>query len=103
MVRLIILWKDEPTDREAFERHYHEVHIPLAKQMAGLRRYTISQNGAPVRGEPYFRVAELDWDDMLSFREAVDSEAGKATAADIAFLARFSPDVQSMVFELEDV
>lgn len=103
MVRLIILWKNEPTDRMAFERHYHEVHIPLAKKMPGLRRYTISRNGAPVRGEPYFRVAELDWDDMISFREAVDSEAGKATAADVAFLATFSTNVQSMVFELESV
>lgn len=103
MVRLIILWKNEPTDREAFELHYDEVHIPLAKQMAGLRRFTISRSGAPVRGEPYFRVAELDWDDLLSFREAIDSPAGKATAADVAVLARFSPDVQSMVFELEDV
>lgn len=103
VVRLIILWKNAPTDPEAFERHYREVHVPLAKQMAGLRRYTISRNVTPVRGEPYFRVAELDWDDMLSFREAVDSAAGRATAADVAVLATLSSDVQSMVFELEDV
>ena len=74
MVRFIVLWKNTPTDVSAFERHYREVHIPLAKKLAGLRRYTLSRNASVVRGEePHYCLAELDWDDMASLRRAFES------------------------------
>jgi uncharacterized protein (TIGR02118 family) len=104
LVRFIILWKNKPKDVEAFERHYREVHIPLAKKMAGLRRYTLSRNTSPVRGgEPHYLIAELDWDDMDSLQRAFQSPEGRATSEDVANLAELSPDVQSMLYELEDV
>ena len=49
MVRFMVLY-DQPEDAEAFDRHYRVVHIPLAKKLPGLRRYTISRNARPVRG-----------------------------------------------------
>jgi uncharacterized protein (TIGR02118 family) len=103
VVRFIVLWKNTPTDVQAFERHYREVHIPLAKTLPGLRRYTLSRNASPVRGEPHYRIAELDWDDMASLRRAFESPAGRATAEDVAELAKLSPDPQSEIYELEDV
>jgi uncharacterized protein (TIGR02118 family) len=104
MVRFIILWKNTPRDVEAFEWHYREVHIPLAKKMAGLRRYTLSRDTSPVRGgEPHYRTAELDWDDMASLRRAFESREGRATSEDVAKLAELSPDPQSEIYELEDV
>ena len=104
MVRFLILWKNTPTDVDAFEQHYREVHIPLAKQLAGLRRYTLSRNASPVRGgEPHYRVAELDWDDMAALRMAMQSLEGRATSEDVAKLAEWSPGVHSMVYELEEV
>ena len=63
MVRFIILWQDTPTDPEAFDRHYRETHIPLANEMPNLRRYSLSRNISPVRGEAPYAVAELEWDD----------------------------------------
>jgi uncharacterized protein (TIGR02118 family) len=45
MARLIIMWST-PSDIEAFERHYRDVHIPLAKRLPGLRR------GRPIRANP---------------------------------------------------
>jgi uncharacterized protein (TIGR02118 family) len=103
VVRFIILWKNTPTDVGAFERHYREVHIPLAKKLPGLRRYTLSRNSSPVRGGPHYRIAELDWDDMASLRRAFESPAGRATSEDVAHLAALSPDPQSEIYELEDV
>jgi uncharacterized protein (TIGR02118 family) len=101
MVRFLVLY-DRPQDVQAFERHYRDVHVPLAKQLPGLRRYTVSRNVAPVRGgEPYFLVGELEWDDMASLRRAFESDEGKATAADMQNLAK--DGVRSMVFELEDL
>ena len=104
MVRFIVLWKDTPTDVSAFERHYREVHIPLARKLAGLRRYTLSRNAFVVRGEePHYRIAELDWDDMASLRRAFESPEGRAVAEDVAKLAELSPDPRSEIYELEDV
>jgi uncharacterized protein (TIGR02118 family) len=104
MVRFSILWRGTPQDVKAFEKHYREVHIPLAKKLAGLRRYTLSGDVSPVRGgESYFRIAELEWDDMAAFGAAFASEQGKATGADMASLMAFCPDVHSVVYETEDV
>jgi uncharacterized protein (TIGR02118 family) len=103
LVRFIILWKNKPTDVDAFERHYREVHIPLAKKMSGVRRYTLSRNTSPVRGEPHYRIAELDWDDMASLQRDFESPEGRATSEDVAKLAELSPDPQSEIYELEDV
>ena len=39
VARFVVMF-DTPSDVDAFEHHYTEVHIPLAKQYPGLRRYT---------------------------------------------------------------
>jgi uncharacterized protein (TIGR02118 family) len=99
--RFLMLW-ETTRDPKEFDRHYREVHIPLAKKLPGLRRYTISRGAARIRGgEPYYRIAELDFDDMASLNEAFQSAAGRETAADVANLAR-GARVHSMIFELED-
>jgi uncharacterized protein (TIGR02118 family) len=101
MVRFLVLY-DMPADPEAFDRHYRQIHIPLAKQLPGLRRYTISRNHKAVRGDrSYYLVAELDWDDTAAMQHAFASEVGKATAADVP---KFAPTgVSSLVFEVEEV
>ena len=100
--RFIVLW-GTPTDAEAFDRHYREVHIPLASRLPGLRRYTLSRNPAPIRGEePLHQVAELDWDDVAALRNAFESQVGRATADDVNHLAQWA-SVRSVVFEVEDL
>ena len=100
--RFIVLW-DTPTNPEEFERHYREVHVPLARKLPGLRRYTLSRNVAPIRGgDPYHLIAELDFDDLASLQRAFRSAEGQATADDVAHLAAHAR-VRSMVYELEDV
>jgi uncharacterized protein (TIGR02118 family) len=72
MVRFLALY-DEPDEPEAFDRHYREVHIPLAKKLPGLRGYTISRNAVATRDrEAYYLIAELDWDDMTDLRHAFE-------------------------------
>jgi len=99
-VRFLVVY-ETPTDPAAFDEHYRQVHIPLAKKLPGLRRYTVSRDVAALRGEPFYLVAELDWDDMDALRAAFASPEGQATARDIAELV---PDggIRSMIFELND-
>ena len=100
MARFAVMY-DTPSDIEAFERHYREVHIPLAKQLPGLRRYTVSHDATPVIGEPYYLVAMLDWDDMESLGAALDSEAGNKTAEDaITNLSRYTT-IRGMIVQLD--
>ncbi len=102
MVRFLVLY-DTPEDPEAFDKHYNEVHIPLAKQLPGLLRYTVSRSIAPVRGgKLYYLVAELDWDSMEAMQAAFASETGKQTGADVA---KFAPGDKShsVIFEVAEV
>ncbi|GLX69651.1 EthD family reductase [Paenibacillus glycanilyticus] len=103
MVRFLVLYT-EPNDIEVFENYYREVHIPLAKQLPGLRRYSISRNTAPIRGgTTYYLVAELQWDSMADIKKAFQSPEGKASAEDAAILERLCPGMHSMIYELEEI
>ena len=103
MVKLIVLW-NTPEDPVAFERHYRDVHIPLVKQMPGLRRYTIGRVTTLRGGEPYYWIAELEWDSMDDLQKARQSPQGQATAQDAASLVRSTgTSLRSMAYEVEEV
>lgn len=102
MVRFLVLYS-QPSDTEAFDRHYFGTHIPLAKQLPGLRNYKIGRNISQVRGEsPYYLVGELDWDDLPSLQADFASPLGRQLAQDVDTLGDLCPGIQSMVYELED-
>jgi uncharacterized protein (TIGR02118 family) len=101
MVRLLVLY-DMPEDPEAFDKHYNEIHIPLAKRLPGLLRYTVSRNISGVRGgKGFYLVAELDWESMAAMQEAMTSEIGKETTADVP---KFAPSgVTTATYEVAEV
>ena len=101
MVRFLVLY-NTPEDPVAFDRHYREVYIPLTRKLPGLRRYTIGLHATPIRGgEPYYVIAELEWDDIAALQKAFQSPEGQATAQDVPKFA--SAGVRSMVYEVEDL
>ena len=104
MVKFLVLW-NTPEDPVAFERHYRDVQIPLIKQLPNLRRYTIGHHATPVRGgEPYYWIAELEWDSMDALQKAFQSPEGKATAQDATNLAiTSSTGFRGVVYEVEEV
>lgn len=103
MIRFLVLY-DKPTDAAAFERHYFDVHVPLASQLAGLRRYSVGRDVTAIRGEePFHLVGELEWDDMDALRQDFSSELGQDLARDVDHLASLCSGVRSMIYELEDV
>jgi uncharacterized protein (TIGR02118 family) len=103
MARFVVMY-DTPSDVDAFEDNYTEVHIPLAKQYPGLRRYTHSHEPAAAIGEPCYMVVMLDWDDMAALESALGSEIGRRTAEDalLANLARYAT-FRGMILQLDEV
>jgi uncharacterized protein (TIGR02118 family) len=89
---------EAPADPGAFDRHYHEVHIPLLRR---LRRYLVGRDLTALYGTPYYLVTTLEWDSMDELRAAFASPEGQATAADAARLQELAP-VHRMIFTVDD-
>jgi uncharacterized protein (TIGR02118 family) len=92
---------EAPADPEAFDRHYHQTHVPLLRELPGLRRFAISRDITTLHGTPYHLVAELEWDTMDELQAAFASVQGRATAADAAHLQELAP-AHRMIFTTDD-
>jgi uncharacterized protein (TIGR02118 family) len=80
MAQVLVLY-NTPADPAAFERYYHQTHIPLAQKIPGLRSYVIS-NG-PVQalaGIAPHLVAILHFDSLADLNAALASPEGQAAA-----------------------
>ena len=102
MIRMLVIY-ETPADVAAFDHHYFNVHVPLAKRLPGLRRYAVGRNPAAVRGPQAYLVAELDWDDMASLQTDFASPLGRETASDVDRLATLCSGIRSTLVELENV
>lgn len=92
-----------PKDKDFFERHYFEVHVPLAKQLPGLIKYEIN-TGAVVsttgHSEPY-RIANLYFNSFEEMMNAFRSDIGQKCAADRKILAD-NEDVQIYLYDTKN-
>lgn len=95
MVKLVAMYK-KPSDMDAFETHYREIHTPLARKMPGLKRIEVSHFTGSPGGEPkYYMMAELYFDDQGAMMAALNSDEGKAAAKDVM---NFAGDLIHMMF-----
>lgn len=95
MVKLTALYK-KPADPQEFDRHYYDIHIPLATAMPGLRRFEVAKiTGAPGGESPYHLIADLYFDDFEALKTAMSSPEGKAAAKDVG---TFAKDIVQMMF-----
>jgi|SRR5579875_2340963 uncharacterized protein (TIGR02118 family) len=100
MARMLVIYRT-PKDTEAFDEHYFNVHVPLAKKLPGLTKYETSKG--PVIGmagavDPYF-IATLHFESLEAIKSAFATELGQACAADRRVLAPNDQDVQMFLFE----
>lgn len=84
MVRLLVLY-GHPKDPAAFDRYYRDVHIPLAKKMKGLRKWTVGkvQSAADGSPSPYYYVADLYADSREAMEAILATPEGQAAVADV--------------------
>jgi uncharacterized protein (TIGR02118 family) len=99
MVKMIALFR-RPPDVATFLEHYEQVHLPLVRQMPGLRRLEVHRMFDPRGGEPDpFLMAEMYFDSRESLMEAMNSPQGRAGGKD---LKAFAADiVQIFLAEVE--
>ena len=102
MAKLVAIYK-KPADAAAFDAYYYSTHVPLAKKIAGLRRYEVSVGpvATPQGESPFHLVAMLGFDSMSALQQALASPAGKAAAADLGNFAQAGVDL--LIFDSKDV
>lgn len=102
MAKLIVLYRT-PADAAAFERHYFDTHIPIAKKIPGLLRYEVNATpvASPGGAAPYHLVATLAFESMAALRHGLGSAEGRAAAADVANFAQAG--VEMLMFDTKDV
>ena len=102
MAQMIVVYKT-PKNPVAFDRHYFDVHVPLARQLPGLRK--LETNRGPIISLHGARethlVATLQFDSLSDINAAFMSECGRACAADRQQLAPNANDVQMFLFDTQ--
>ncbi len=77
MAKIIVLF-GKPANPEEFDEKYWNEHVPLSKQMPGLKKYTVNKVVAAPRGEPaYYQVVELEFENMEALKKALESQAAR--------------------------
>ncbi|WP_026673141.1 EthD family reductase [Alkalihalobacterium bogoriense] len=83
MVKLIALYKT-PEDKEAFDKHYFEVHAPLTAKIPGLREMKVSKIvGSPMGKTDYYLQCEMYYDSHEAFKAAMKTDEAKASGKDL--------------------
>lgn len=104
MVKMLVLYKT-PKDKDAFDKHYHEVHIPLTKKLPGFVKYEISQGDVMMPGgtSSVYLIGTVYFESMEKLKEAFASPAGRACAKDRCIMAPEEEDSKMYIFEMGEV
>jgi uncharacterized protein (TIGR02118 family) len=88
MVKLTVLY-GHPKSPAEFETYYAETHLPIAAQMKGVRRIELCKVVGTPDGSspPFYRMAELYFDDPEHMKSVMGSPEGQRTVADLANFA----------------
>lgn len=102
MIRLLVLY-GHPEDPAAFDRYYDQVHIPLAKRMQGLKKWTIGKVQGTPDGKPsdYYYIADLYADSREAIEAILATPEGQAAVADVPNYA--TGGVTFLYTEVDDV
>lgn len=84
MVKLIAFYK-QPKDKEAFDEHYYNVHVPITEKIPGLQKMKITKGtGSPMGGEAkYYLICEMYYENLEALNEGLRSPEGKASSKDV--------------------
>jgi uncharacterized protein (TIGR02118 family) len=94
VAELVVMYKT-PKDTSAFDTHYFEKHVPIAKKIPGLRKDTVSQGpvATPAGASAFYLIATLTFDNLAAIQSAFASPEGRAAAADVQTFATGGADM----------
>ena len=104
MARMVVIYRT-PQNVETFDRHYFEIHVPLAKKIPGLRRYEISSGpiATPIGTSDVHLIGILHFDSLAAIEKAFASPEGQAAGADRRLFAPDDSGVQMFLFDNREV
>lgn len=102
MAKMIAIYKT-PKDPAAFDKHYYEIHVPLAKRLPGLIKYETNKGAVTTitGGVSPYLIGTLYFEDLDAIKNAFASEVGRACAADRRRLAS-NEEVEIYIFDTHD-
>ena len=102
MARLVVMYKT-PKDPVAFEKYYFERHVPIARKIAGVRRYEVSRGPVmtPAGPAPLQLIATLHFDSVAAIQQAFASPEGLEAAEDVQKFA--SGGVDMFIFDSREI
>lgn len=99
LVKMIALFQ-RPANVEEFLVHYEQIHLPLIRQMPGLRKLSLHRMYDARGGEPNpFLMAEMYFDSRESLLASLKSPEGRAGGKDLQEFA--DGMVQIMLADVE--
>ena len=87
-VKLTVVY-GTPEDASTFDKHYHEVHMPIVERWPGIERAEVAKvTGGPM-GSPsaYHLITEIYFADEDALNAALGSEAGREAGKDFMHIA----------------
>jgi len=102
MAANVLVLFNTPTDTAAFDAHYTETHLPLARQIPGIRSMTLSAGpiGTPQGPAPYYMIAQLGFESMAALQVTLTSPEFGAAGADLENFA--GAGVTVLMYETRD-
>jgi uncharacterized protein (TIGR02118 family) len=102
MARLVAIYATPP-DPAAFDAHYAETHLPLAKKIPGLQRFNLSIGPifTPAGPSAFHAIATLTFADMPTLLAALSSPEGQAAAAQAQTI--MAPGSQILLFDTTEL
>jgi uncharacterized protein (TIGR02118 family) len=102
MAQLVVMYRT-PKDAVAFDKHYFENHVPLAKKIPGLRKFEVSHGpvATPTGLSGFHLIATLHFDDLAAIQKAFASIEGQTAAADVQTFATGGADM--LLFDTREV
>jgi uncharacterized protein (TIGR02118 family) len=94
MTATMIAFYKEPADREKFDKHFFEVHLPLVEKIPGLQRVEVKRFTG--KTAPYYLMATLYFNNKEERKAGLSSPEGQATSADLPNYA--APDSVIIAF-----
>jgi len=94
MAEVVVLYKT-PKDTAAFDKHYFEKHVPIAKKIPGLRKFAVSQGpvATPAGPSGFHLIAILTFDNLAAIQAGFGSAEGQAAGADVQTFATGGADM----------